>query len=53
MRRREFIRLTGYGLGGAGLLGGVTTNWFNLYGADLPNPGTDGDRVVQIGRAHV
>ena len=46
MRRREFIRISSYGLGGASLLGGVTTNWFNLYGAQLPNPGTDGDRVV-------
>jgi thiosulfate reductase/polysulfide reductase chain A len=46
MKRREFIRLSSYGLGGATLLGGVTTNWFGLYGAELPNPGTDGDRVV-------
>ncbi|HSG48027.1 MAG TPA: molybdopterin-dependent oxidoreductase, partial [Longimicrobiales bacterium] len=46
MRRREFIRISSYGLGGASLLGGVSTNWYSLYGADLPNPGTDGDRVV-------
>lgn len=46
MRRREFIRISSYGLGGAALLGGVTTDWFHLYGSELPNPGTDGDRVV-------
>ena len=46
MRRREFIRISSYGLGGASLLGGVSTNWYSLYGAELPNPGTDGDRVV-------
>lgn len=46
MRRREFIRISSYGVGGASLLGGVSTNWYNLYADELPNPGTDGDRVV-------
>jgi thiosulfate reductase/polysulfide reductase chain A len=46
MRRREFIRISSYGIGGAALLGGVTTDWFHLYGGTLPNPLTDGDRVV-------
>lgn len=46
MRRREFIKISSYGIAGATLLGGVTTNWFDLYGDQLPDPGTDGDRVV-------
>ncbi len=46
MRRREFIKLSSYGVAGATLLGGATTNWFHLYGDKLPDPGTDGDRVV-------
>jgi thiosulfate reductase/polysulfide reductase chain A len=46
MRRREFIRLSSMALGGSTLLGGVTTDWFSLYGSTLPNPLTDGDRVV-------
>jgi thiosulfate reductase/polysulfide reductase chain A len=46
MRRRDFIRVSSYGLGGASLIGGLSTNWYGLYGQGLPNPGTDGDRVV-------
>jgi thiosulfate reductase / polysulfide reductase chain A len=46
MRRREFIRISSYGLAGAAALGGVTTNWFDLYGSSLPDPNTDGDRIV-------
>ena len=46
MRRREFIRISSYGMGGAAMMGGVTTNWFNLYGASLPDPRTNGDRVI-------
>ncbi|MEJ2538506.1 MAG: molybdopterin-dependent oxidoreductase [Gemmatimonadota bacterium] len=46
MQRREFIRLSSYGLAGAGLLGGFGSDWYGLYGSPLPDPGTDGDRVV-------
>ena len=46
MKRREFIRISSYGMGGAALLGGLTTNWFHLYGSGIPDPGTDGDRIV-------
>jgi len=46
MKRREFIRISSYGMGGAALLGGLTTDWFHLYGGGIPDPGTDGDRIV-------
>jgi thiosulfate reductase/polysulfide reductase chain A len=46
MKRREFIRVGSGGLAGAAALGGVTTNWFGLYGSEIPDPGTDGDRIV-------
>ncbi len=46
MKRREFIKLGAYGVAGTTLLGGVTTDWFSLYGNPLFNPLTDGDKVV-------
>jgi thiosulfate reductase / polysulfide reductase chain A len=46
MRRREFIRVGGYGVVGLGLAGGLTTDWYGAYAPRLSNPGTDGDRVV-------
>ena len=46
MRRREFIKISGYGAAGTALAGGVTTDWFGKYKGPLPDPGTDGDRVV-------
>ncbi len=45
MKRREFIRI-GSGVAGATMLGGVTTDWFGLYANPLPDPDTNGDRVV-------
>ncbi len=46
MRRREFIRL-GSAAAGITLVGsGLGTNWFDLYANPLPDPATDGDRVV-------
>jgi thiosulfate reductase / polysulfide reductase chain A len=46
MRRREFIRMGAYGALGAGVLGGLSTDWYSLYGRAQVDPGTDGDRVV-------
>ncbi|MGD2071092.1 MAG: molybdopterin-dependent oxidoreductase [Gemmatimonadota bacterium] len=46
MKRREFIRVSSYGVAGASVLGGVSSNWYGLYGNDLPDPGTDSERVV-------
>ncbi len=45
MRRRQFIRI-GSGVAGATVLGGLPTNWFNLYGDPLSHPATDGERIV-------
>ncbi len=45
MKRREFIQIGG-GVAGAAALGGLTTNWGGLYRNNIPDPGTDGDRVV-------
>ena len=45
MKRREFIRI-GSGVAGATMFGGLTSDWFGLYGNPLPNPDTNGDRVV-------
>ena len=45
MRRRQFIRI-GSGVAGAAVLGGLPTNWFNLYGNPLSHPATDGERIV-------
>jgi len=45
MRRRQFIRI-GSGLAGATVLGGLPTDWFSLYGNPLPQPDTDGERIV-------
>ena len=46
MKRREFIQVGSYGVAGAALLGGVSSNWYNLYGDPLRDPGTDGDQVI-------
>jgi thiosulfate reductase / polysulfide reductase chain A len=46
MKRREFIRVASVGVAGTAALGGVTTDWYGLYGNPTVNPGTDGDRVV-------
>ncbi len=46
MKRREFIRLSSYGVAGTAALSGVTTDWFGLYGNRTVDPETDGDQVV-------
>jgi thiosulfate reductase/polysulfide reductase chain A len=46
MRRRDFIRIGSAAAGTAIGLSGLTGNWFDLYANPLPDPGTDGDRVV-------
>ncbi len=46
MKRREFIRAGSYGVAGAALLGGVSSNWYGLYGNPLPDPQSDGDQVI-------
>jgi thiosulfate reductase / polysulfide reductase chain A len=43
--RREFIRIGAVG-GGAVAASGLTTNWWNLQAHELPDPKTDGERVV-------
>lgn len=45
MKRREFIRIGG-GVAGAAAFGGLTTDWFGLYSNPLPDPDTNGDRVI-------
>ena len=46
MRRREFIRVGGSGVLGAGLVGGLVTDWYGGYAPAARDPGTDGDHVV-------
>jgi len=46
MKRREFIKIGSAGVAGAAVLGGVSSDWFGLYGDPLPDPRTDGERVV-------
>jgi thiosulfate reductase/polysulfide reductase chain A len=46
MKRREFIRVGGFGVVGAGVLGGLTTDWYGGYAPGLKDPGTDGEYVV-------
>ncbi len=46
MKRREFIRIGSYGVVGAGILGGLSTNWYGAYAPELRDPGTDGEYVV-------
>ena len=45
MKRRDFIRM-GSGVAGATMLGGLSTDWFGMYGNPLPDPNTNGDRIV-------
>ena len=45
MRRRQFIRI-GSGVAGAAVLGGLPTNWFNLYGNPPSDPATDGEQII-------
>ena len=46
MKRRQFIRIGSYGAAGATVAGGLTTDWYGRYGNPIPDPGTDGDRIV-------
>jgi len=44
--RRQFIQIGAATAGGAALASGLSTRWWGLDGDPVPNPGTDGDRVV-------
>lgn len=46
MKRREFLRVGAWGVAGATALGGASSNWFGAYAHPIPDPGTDGERVV-------
>jgi thiosulfate reductase/polysulfide reductase chain A len=44
--RRQFIQIGGAALGGAAVASGLTTKWWGLDPNPIPDPGTEGDRVV-------
>ena len=44
--RRQFIQIGGATAGGVALASGLTTDWWGLDDNPIPDPGTDGDRVV-------
>jgi thiosulfate reductase/polysulfide reductase chain A len=44
--RRQFIQIGAATAGGAALASGLSTRWWGLDGDPVPDPGTDGDRVV-------
>src|SRR5512141_2738644 len=44
--RRQFIRIGATTAGVAAVGSGLGTNWWNLNAHPLPDPKTDGDRVV-------
>jgi thiosulfate reductase/polysulfide reductase chain A len=44
--RRKFIKIGAAGVGGAALASGLPTRWWGLDGNPIPDPGTEGDRVV-------
>ncbi len=46
MKRREFIRMTSYGVAGTAALSGVSSDWFGLYGNPTADPGTEGEQVI-------
>ncbi|HEY6105436.1 MAG TPA: nitrate reductase, partial [Anaeromyxobacteraceae bacterium] len=46
LTRRQFIQIGGVAAGGAALASGLTTRWWGLDGNPVPDPGTEGDRVV-------
>jgi len=46
VKRREFVRIGSTATATALVGGGLTTRWFGLDRAALPQPGTDGDRIV-------
>ena len=44
--RRQFIQIGAAATGGAALASGLPTRWWGLDGDPVPEPGTEGDRVV-------
>ncbi|HEU4383329.1 MAG TPA: molybdopterin-dependent oxidoreductase [Anaeromyxobacteraceae bacterium] len=46
LSRRQFIQIGGAAVGGAAVASGLTTRWWGLDGNPIPDPGTEGDRVV-------
>ena len=44
--RRQFIRIAGAGAGATALGSGLTTRWWGLDRDHVPDPDSDGDRVV-------
>ncbi len=46
LSRRQFIQIGGAAVGGAAVVSGLTTRWWGLDGNPVPDPGTEGDRVV-------
>ena len=44
--RRSFIKIGAAGVGGAALASGLGTRWWGLDQSRVPDPGTEGDRVV-------
>ena len=46
LSRRQFIRIGGAAVGGAAVISGLTTRWWGLDRNPVPDPGTEGDRVV-------
>ncbi len=44
--RRQFIKITGAGVGGTALASGLVTKWWGLDENPIEDPGTEGDRVV-------
>jgi thiosulfate reductase/polysulfide reductase chain A len=44
--RREFVRIAGAGTGALALGSGLATRWWGHDGDPVPDPGTDGDKVV-------
>ncbi|MBI5503050.1 MAG: molybdopterin-dependent oxidoreductase [Deltaproteobacteria bacterium] len=44
--RREFIRIAGAGAGAAAAGSGLASRWWGADGDPVPDPGTDGDKVV-------
>jgi thiosulfate reductase/polysulfide reductase chain A len=46
MKRREFIRVGAAGTAGAAVVGGLSSNWYDLYASPIPDPGTEGDRII-------
>jgi thiosulfate reductase / polysulfide reductase chain A len=46
MDRRDFLKISSVGVGGAAMMSGLTTEWFGAYGNPTQNPDTDGERII-------